>query len=148
MAYAVVSDMTARFGEAEMIQLTYVASDGDDGPAVNAATIGLAIESASGQMDMYLGARQALPLTGLSTGQTADLTRLCCDIARYRLWDDRASDEVRARYEDAIRVMEMIATGKLTLIPDNMSSDTPASKIQTGTRTTIFTDSVWESFAQ
>jgi len=145
MAYAVVSDMIARFGESEMIQLTYVAAEGDDGPAVNAATIDLALESASGQMDMYLGARNALPLTTITQGQASELTRLCCDIARYRLWNDQASDEVRIRYQDAIGVLEMIAKGTLPLQTGEQASD-PAPSTAVGAFSRAFSDSVWESY--
>lgn len=143
MAYATVSDMTARFGEAELTQLTYVPVEDDDGPELNSETVALAVASASGQMDMYIGSRHSLPLSGISSGQSADLTRLCCDIARYRLWDDRASDEVRARYDDALRVLEQISTGKLPLIPESMSGDEPASMIRAGSRSLAFTDEVW-----
>jgi phage gp36-like protein len=40
----------------------------------------------------------------------AVLTRITCDIARYRLWEDRASDEVRRRYDDAVKLLTHISS--------------------------------------
>jgi phage gp36-like protein len=60
-----------------------------------APSIEAALAEASGQMDLYIGTRNTLPLSGLTEGQTADLARIACDIARYRLYADRATEEVR-----------------------------------------------------
>ena len=45
----------------------------------------------------------------------AVLVRLACDVARYRLWRDRASEEVRRRYEDAIKLLINISRGVVAL---------------------------------
>jgi len=104
--YAQVSDLIARFGEAEIIDLTDRA-DPRTG-AVDATVAELALADADAEIDGYVARRYDLPLATVPPV----LTRLACDIARYRLWDDRAPDEVRQRYEDATRILREIADGR------------------------------------
>lgn len=141
MAYATSTDLINRFSEAEMIQLTDTTGSG----VVDAARLALELASASGQMDVYLGAKHALPITDATQGQADDLTRICCDIARYRLWNDAASDEVRLRYQDAMRTLEMIAKGILPLLTISQA-DTPKSGTHVGTMTRAITDDHWAAF--
>lgn len=106
MSYATPQDMLARFGERELIQLSDpLASVPDD------VKITQALEDASAEIDAYLQGRYALPLANVPTV----LPRLACDIARYRLWEDKSSEEVRDRYKDAVRMLEMIAKGVIDL---------------------------------
>lgn len=107
MAYATLADLIDRYGDQELTQLT----DRLGMAAPDAAIVGRAIDDASAEIDGYLAVRYALPLTATPSV----LVRLCADIARYRLWDDRASEEVRRRYEDARRVLERIASGDVSL---------------------------------
>jgi phage gp36-like protein len=114
MPYATLEEMLGRFdrpGNPELSQLTADA-DGlrDD------ARIDEALAEATGQMDLYIGTRYALPLAGLAASQSEELARLCCDIARYRLWADASSEEVRRRYEEALKLLDKIAAGDILLI--------------------------------
>ena len=126
MAYATVAQMLARFeslADPELTQLTGVLNTPQDPEAEpvmvpDETRIETALTEASGQMDLYLGTRNPLPLTALSASHAEELARICCDIARYRLWHDAASEEVRRRYEDAVRILEQIAAGKLVLLFD------------------------------
>ena len=80
MAYCTVAEMTVRFGEIELAQLT----DLEDRETVNEATVQAAITDASGEIDSYLSGRYALPITDV----TPDMLRAgCMDLARYRLYD-------------------------------------------------------------
>lgn len=111
MAYATQSDMERRFGADEVLQL----ADRDGDSVHDAGVIDGALNDASAEIDAYLAGRYALPLA--STPPL--ITRIACDIARYRLWDDHASEEVRRRYEDARRLLGEIAAGRVTLgLPD------------------------------
>lgn len=113
MAYATVADLIARFGEEELIQLT----DRAGAHAVDSAIAQRALDDASAEMDGYLAVRYQLPLPTVPTL----LARIACDVARYRLWEDHASDEVRRRYEDARRLLEAIAKGLVSLgLPANL----------------------------
>lgn len=107
MAYATAADLIARFGEDELIQLT----DRSGAGVPDAAVVARALEDSGAEIDGYLASRYRLPLPTVP----ALLARIACDIARYRLWEDRASDEVRRRYEDARRLLENLSSGKVSL---------------------------------
>lgn len=109
MAYATTADLVTRFGEAELIDLTDRAS-----PPANVVDAGVAagaIADAVGEIDAYLGVRYALPVSPVP----AHLVAMTCDIARYRLHGSRVTDEVRARYEDAVRWLKDVAQGRALL---------------------------------
>ncbi|GAB4481846.1 MAG: hypothetical protein OHK0044_30550 [Burkholderiaceae bacterium] len=106
--YATVADLTRRYGEGEIRELT----DRLDPPvgAIDTAVAERALADADAEIDTYLAARYAVPMTPAP----AVIGRIACDIARYRLWEDRASEEVRQRYEDARRLLEGIAAGRVS----------------------------------
>lgn len=111
MAYATQSDMESRFGAEEVLQL----ADRDGDSLHDAGVVDGALIDADAEIDAYLAGRYTLPLASVPPL----ITRIACDIARYRLWDDRASEEVRRRYEDARRLLGEIAAGRVTLgLPD------------------------------
>ena len=107
MAYATLADLVSRHGEDELAQLTDRLGAG----VPDAAIVERALADADAEIDGYLASRYAMPLATVPPV----LARIACDIARYRLWEDRASDEVRRRYEDARRVLESIARGQVSL---------------------------------
>jgi len=107
MPYAAIADLITRYGEDELVQLTDRAGAG----VIDAAVAQRALADADAEIDGYLAVRHTLPLDDVPPL----LVRIACDITRYRLWDDRASEEVRMRYEDARRVLEAIAAGRVTL---------------------------------
>ena len=109
--YCTQADIEARFGVAELIQLT----DRNRTGTVDAVAIARAIDDAEAEIDGYLAGRYALPFTTVPPV----LTRLSCDIALYHLFSARRGggviDDVRNRYKDVVRVLENISTGKITL---------------------------------
>jgi phage gp36-like protein len=107
--YAVQADMEARFGHNEIVQLTDRAIPPTG--AVDAIVLDAALADATARIDGYLQGRFELPLAN----PPPVLTAYCCDIARYLLYDDRATDQVRKRFEDAIRLLEQVGMGKLSL---------------------------------
>ena len=109
MAYATQADLEERFGDKELLKLT----DRSTPPTgeIDAAVVSRALSDAEAEINGYLAVRYTLPL--LST--PAVLKRLCCDIARYYLYDDWANDQVRARFEDATKLLKLIADGKVQL---------------------------------
>ncbi|MDN5665073.1 MAG: DUF1320 domain-containing protein [Psychrobacter sp.] len=96
-------DLIDRFGADELAELT----DPEDHKVINEATVGLAIADAVGVAGGYLNA------VGLvrrdSTGNfvyidsvlPADLILNVCNIARYNLHKDGATETVEKRYDDA-----------------------------------------------
>ncbi|MCS6809757.1 MAG: DUF1320 domain-containing protein [Tepidimonas sp.] len=118
MSYATESDLRQRFGSDEID----LVSGRDPGGA--GAAIARAISDAAAEIDAYLEARYALPLPTVPPV----LARIACDIARYRLWAERAPDEVRMRYEDARRFLEALAKGAVRLgLPEAMQPDAPTA---------------------
>lgn len=107
MTYATQQDMVDRFGQVELAQLT----DRAAGSVIDTAVLGRALADADAEIDAYLGSRYTLPLTSLPPV----LPRMAADIARYRLYDDRATDSVRERYSDALKTLRDIASGLVKL---------------------------------
>lgn len=107
MTYATQSDLETRFGAAEILQL----ADRDGSGAVDTGVVAGALAEADAEINAYLEGRYALPLATVP----AILVRLACDIARYRLAADTPLEEVRKRYEDARRMLESLASGRVRL---------------------------------
>lgn len=90
-----------------------------------------ALEAASDLADSYLRSRFTLPLTAWQD----DLRRVVCNIAAYDMLSSRgynpdagADSNVRQRYEDAIRWLEGVASGRVTpSVTDSGSSGSSGS---------------------
>lgn len=89
-----------------------------------------ALRRASTRMDSYIGMRYPLPLLVVVIGQNS-LEQVCLNIARFLLQDNRATDEVRARYKDDIDWLTQISVGKAALVG---ADDAPATAANGGTR--------------
>lgn len=123
MTYAAVVDMVARFGAAELAQLTDVSNIPP--VAIDDARVELKLDDASVFIDGYVGQVYRLPLAGCqkpdgSGGFTLVpppvLVRLACDLARYYLYDDLAPEhEVYRRYKAALAELEAVAAGRAQL---------------------------------
>lgn len=62
-------------------------------------------------IDAYVGSRYQLPLT-----QAPEvLERIACQLARYGLYDDRATEQIKALRDDSIKFLEQIASGRIQL---------------------------------
>ena len=107
MSYATQSDMTERYGAVELAQLT----DRDAGLVINVAVLARALADADAEIDGYLATRYQLPLASTPVV----LVRLAADIARYRLFDNRVTDLVRNRYQDAVSLLKRISSGDVQL---------------------------------
>lgn len=111
MTYATRSDMTLRYGEAEIASL----EDADNTGAGNEEVTARALLDAQEEADSYVAVRYSTPLPSVP----APLARATCDIARFRLYKDRPTEEVKYRYERSVKWLEQLAAGKvlLTFIP-------------------------------
>lgn len=107
MTYATQSALETRFGAAEILQLT----DREGLGIVDVGVLAGALAEADAEINAYLVGHYVLPLATVP----AILGRLACDIARYRLASDNPLEEVRKRYEDARRLLEALAAGRVTL---------------------------------
>lgn len=110
MPYATLADMTERFGEQELALRTD-RTNGTNGTAIDAVVLDRALSDADAEIDSYLAARYALPLSSTPTV----LVRLAADMARYRLYDDGVPETVRQRYADSVSLLKRMATGEVKL---------------------------------
>lgn len=125
MPYATLADMLAEYNRPEDPELTQrVPAAVGDGP--DAEQIEEALAEAAGLMDEHIGARYALPLTGLAAPRAAWLRRVNLEIARYLVAKDRAAEDVRQRYADHVRYLRDLAKGVITW-PDQGQPATSAA---------------------
>lgn len=130
MAYATLTDMVSRFGEEQMVQLTDRSGSG----VIDATVMDRAIGDACAVVDGYLAGRYPVPLVPAP----AILVGYACDLARYNLFPDANLDDVntvRIRQRDAIKFLELVGQGKLSLglqpepTSDNTVMFTPGQKV-------------------
>lgn len=109
MPYATQADIVTLYGDAVLPVL----ADRDGDGLADTAAVARALESASQEIDLYVGARYRLPLPeGVPM-----LAQWCVDIALYRLaqTSDVLSDEIRRRYDDALAALKRVARGEAAL---------------------------------
>jgi len=133
MGYATQGDMETRFGVDEILQL----SDRENVGVADAGVIAAALADADNEIDGYVGVLYALPL-----GVTPPiLLRLACDMARFFLYKDLASEQVRQAYEDAVDRLKRIANGTLKLpLPDVAETPEKTAVAVPLSRVSTFTD--------
>jgi phage gp36-like protein len=112
MPYATQQDFIDAFREPETIMLTNL--DLPNAVVVDPIPLAKALADASALIDSYCGARYLLPLNPLPVV----VNRYCLDIARYMLDRIRSREDVRQRYEDAIRFFEQVTKGLVSLGAD------------------------------
>lgn len=138
-AYASRSDLATRFSDEEVSELESMHVDG-------LASTENALTDATEQMNSYLSVRYNVPLK-----KTEHLKLVCCNIARYLLYMNQATDEVEARYKEAVRWLEAVASGKAKvtfaepLTPDEQKSTyvRPAVAIGSSYPGSVFGDDVF-----
>lgn len=134
--YATEEDLVARFGqEIERLKLVYT-------NPTNA--VQEALQDATEEINGHIGGRYSLPLPNVPS----NLARMTCDIARYRLYFQKPTDEVRQRYEDAISFLKRIADNKAHLqiqeaVTHQIVDDEPTNKPSTMPIGTTYTGGVF-----
>lgn len=106
--YATSTDMQERFGEQELLRLSNKDARAE---TIDTAVLNTALADATARINGYLAGRYPLPLAVVP----AVLVVLCCDIARYQLWDDHAPEQVKERYDGALLFLAQVGQGKLGL---------------------------------
>lgn len=126
--YITLVDLTRRFSEAEILALA------DDGTGqIDADEIDRAIEDAQGEIDGRVAAGgYSVPLDPIPN----IIKAYACDIARYRLYDEHATEQVTKRYEDAIKFLRAVAKGevKLGITADDGGETAGSAEFQPGNR--------------
>ncbi|TNX85285.1 gp436 family protein [Acinetobacter radioresistens] len=118
--YATRADMEARFGVNEISNLKAIQT------VENA--IEQALQDAAEEIDSYVAVKYQLPLPEVPS----TLKRIACNIARYRLYFQRPTEEVENRYKAEIDFLKRIADGKATLnILNTQNQVTTEKPVQT-----------------
>ena len=107
MSYCSLSDLTARAGDAEILQV----ADRDLDGVADAAVIAAAIDQAGTLIDAYLSTRYQMPLAPVP----AIVTGWAVSIARYVLHRDGAPDYVVRDYRDAVGALKDAQGGRLAV---------------------------------
>ena len=107
MTYASQQALIDRFGFQELLEL----SDRSQSGVLDSDVVNGALLDADAEINSFLASRYVLPLTQTSQ----ELVRLACDITRYRLYDIRATEAVKLRYDDAIRKLRDVSKGVASL---------------------------------
>lgn len=118
MPYCTLDDMAALLPGATLIELT----DDEGSGVVDEDIVSEAVMQADAEIDSYCGGRYGVPLS-----PAPELIRkLSADIAIYHLYSRRVAQmpELRKeRYRGAVRMLENIARGLVTLGPDTAAQD-------------------------
>lgn len=111
MAYSTLATITEQFGAKEVLRV----SDRDKDGVADVGVVDRAIADADAEIDSYIGTKYKVPLDPVpGIVVTASAT-----IAMYRMSYDVGSltEEKRRRYEDLIRWLRDVASGKAVLDP-------------------------------
>ncbi|ENW23341.1 phage gp36-like protein [Acinetobacter lwoffii] len=133
--YATEADLVARFGIHEMENLEVMQSTSD---AVESA-----LQDAAEEIDSYIAVRYELPLPSIPS----TLKRVACNIARYRLYFQRPTEEIENRYKAEIDFLKRVADGKAILnilnIENQVTDEKPVNKPSTAPIGTSYTGGVF-----
>lgn len=93
----------------------------DDVPSSDLDRVARAISRASRLADTFIRASGInVPLT--DDKAIEDIKGHVLDIARYFSWSDNPTEEMRKRYEDSIKFLESISTGKVRIVTETQES--------------------------
>lgn len=125
MPYCTLNDIQATVPANDLIQLT---DDTVPPVAVNQVNVDRAITDAGELIDGYLRGRYTLPLSPVP----GLVNTLAADVAIYRLYARRIKltppEGVTERYKNALKILEQIQLGKITLGSESAGGDvTPAT---------------------
>lgn len=131
-AYATIADLEARYPH----ELTLIAADEQTGLRDD-IRIGHGLSDASIEIRAILQARYSpAELASLDQSSLDVLKVYCVDIAFYRiaLAFSRSSENIKERYDQAVKRLEAIAAGKgaLTTTVGAGAGDTPADSVEIG----------------
>lgn len=123
MPYASTSNIEDSYGAGRLDMLS-----ADDAGVRDAAKIARALDDASALIDGYISQRYPLPLTTVP----AVLREACVSIAVYKLATDPTAltEDMRARYDDALRFLRDVATSKAALGIPTLADGASAAAVE------------------
>jgi phage gp36-like protein len=125
MPYCTLDDIKAGMDEDEIIRYT----DDSDTGAIDTGATDKAIARADALIDAHIAARYTVPVTPVPDM----LNAIAVDIVIYQIYSRRgqAPDEIRTKYDDAVKFLEKVSAGRVILpmaasAPESRSSGTVA----------------------
>ena len=115
-SYCTQAVLALEIGAQELILLTDRANTG----VMDATIIAKALSDSDAKINSYLTA-YPLPLAVVP----ANFERMAGDIARYFLYKNQMIDPVRTAYTDAIKYLEQVGMGKISLGADALGTISP-----------------------
>ena len=112
MAYAAITDLIARYGQAELLRLT--TDEGQDIGSIDAVKANAAIADASAEIDSYLRRRYATPVSPA----TPELLRACCALARFELAHGAGREpttQMQRQRDSIVKWLERVRDGEVFL---------------------------------
>lgn len=123
--YITRDDLVDRFGQYEIDQLEVNIKKGmlnnDTDP------VATAIEDATDKINGFVSTVEELPLPMVPTA----IKRVCAVLARYYLYKNKPTEQVRIDYEDEMRWLEQVSSGKVKLIL-GLEQEKPATGFVSG----------------
>lgn len=119
MAYSTQTDILHQLDERTLIQLT----DDEGLGEIDTTVLARAIADADATIDAYLQGRYEVPLSSVP----AKIRQISVDLALYHLFsrkDDTAPETRRGRYQDALRFLEQVASGRIRLGAPTLAAET------------------------
>lgn len=118
--YLAGGDLVRRFGRDEIIQISN--PDAPQAVEIDTDRVGDAMQDVEALIEAKLSARYSIPLRSVPRV----LRNIACDLVRARLYEDRITDRVREREKDALKLLDQIAAGQLSLgLDDAQQATTP-----------------------
>ena len=113
-------DLVARFGSRDLSNLE---------TALGAGSTDAAIKDATEEAESYIAVQYSLPLIAVPEVLKGKL----CDIARYRLMSNRATEEASKRYDNAIAWLRRLSRKEVILnLPPAADGSVPPTQEQGG----------------
>jgi phage gp36-like protein len=145
MAYSTIEDIKAVMSEADIAQLT----DDAGGMAIDGAKVARAIEDADIVIDSFLRFQYTVPLSSVPPL----VRKLSADISVFNLFSrrralaDEIPESVMMRYRDAMKMLERIQGGRVSLgIEPETSTSQPAIRTSKKDNDRVFTRRLLEGY--
>jgi len=141
MAYSTLSDIQEQLSDDKLVDLT------QDDPAISSidtSKVDRAIADADEEIESYCAKKYAIPFS-----TTPDLVRkLSVDIAVYNLYARRgdAPDFRKERYKNAVKLLEKISTGMVTLGVTPAPSENSSQAAYSSTKDRVFSRESMKGF--
>ena len=135
MAYSDVDDLIAAISREKVVAYS---DDGSTG-GINATNVARAIADADAVIDGYLRTRYSVPL---ASPAPAIITSISIDRAVFALlqrrYPDKLSEAMNDRRANAMRLLERIASGMITLPSATTAQPEVATAVRVNERTRVF----------